>query len=117
MDVIGHRAAHGDEARAGDNRWKPAVRQRELRHLAQRAPRLAPEDAGLGVEGQKTAELPRQEDGPRGVEAHVPVASAHAVGQERLRGFGKPVAGPHQGDGALADGRVAAPRGGPKSIP
>ncbi len=117
VDVVGHCPAHRDEARAWDDRRKPAPGKGQLRNLSQGAARLAAHGATLGIEGQKASETARQKDRPVRVEAHVAVATAHAVGQKWLVGDGERVARPGQGHGALDDGRVTAPRRGPGSIP
>ncbi len=96
VDVVGDRAADGDEAGAGGHGEKPTRRNAEAEDRVEAAPGLAVEAAGGGVERNPAVEPAGHQQAPAVVEAGVAIAPAESVGEDR-GGGGQGAAPPREG--------------------
>ena len=59
MDVVGNRAAHGNELGAGGHRQKPASGHEDAQYFTEQRARLAAQSACFVIEGHEVVEAPR----------------------------------------------------------
>ena len=83
MDIVGERAADGDEAGAGRDRRKPAGRHGELQQAVEQQAGPAGQQAGFAIEEQDFVHSARVDQRAALVQAGIAVGAAIAVGERR----------------------------------